>query len=340
MNKQEIIKDLKLLSNLIKARLFKKKIPLSVILSVTKKCNQSCKYCNIWKTNKGEMTTKQILKLIDELAELGTYRINLFGGEPLLREDIGVLIKHGKEKGIMMTMDTNGSLVPKKIEEIRDLDSILISLDGLEEIHDRQRGKGAYKEAIKAIKTVRNLKLHLTTLTVLTKYNLDQVDFILRQAERFGYFARFTHLMLMPETDSHIKELIPAKQDYQKAIQEIIEYKKKGRPIANTLQGLNYMYNWPRNINRYKCWAGLLHLSIEPNGDVYPCMSLRQHKETLNCTAESLKDIMTKLNIDKGSCDFCLCSGLIEHNMVFSLNPRIILEVLSLRKKLSKKWLK
>lgn len=331
MNKIEFSKNFKAFSNLIKARLFKKRIPLSVILSVTKRCNQGCNYCNIWKNDEGEMTTEQILRLIDELAELGTYRINLFGGEPLLREDIGVLIKHGKERGISMTLDTNGSLVLKKIGEIKNLDSILISLDGPEEIHDKQRGKGSYKKVMGAIKAVKSMNLPLTTLTVLTRYNLKCIDFILENAEKFGYLARFTHLMQTPETDNRVKDLIPSKQAYQATIRKIIMYKEKGRPVANTFEGLSYMYNWPINTRPYKCWAGLLHLSIEPNGDVYPCMSIRQHKKPLNCTNMSLKNIITQLSIDQNNCDFCLCSGLIEHNMVFSLNPKIILEVLSLR---------
>jgi molybdenum cofactor biosynthesis enzyme MoaA len=64
------------------------------------------------------MPLDQIKALIDELHDTGMFRLNLVGGEPLLRRDIGRIIEYTREKGIDCAMTTNGSLVLEKLEEL------------------------------------------------------------------------------------------------------------------------------------------------------------------------------------------------------------------------------
>ena len=54
------------------------------------------------------MTTREVFRLFDEIAAMGTIRIGLWGGEPLIRDDIGDILEYGKKKGFYITMDTNG----------------------------------------------------------------------------------------------------------------------------------------------------------------------------------------------------------------------------------------
>ena len=85
--------------------LFNKKTPLSVVLLITDKCNSRCKYCEIWNRNEEEMTTKQVYSLIDDLSDMGAQKFSIFGGEPLLREDIGKIIgKRGHNVAAIRTI--------------------------------------------------------------------------------------------------------------------------------------------------------------------------------------------------------------------------------------------
>src|SRR3989338_9511571 len=103
------------------ARLLNRRTPLNVMLSVTNRCPSRCSYCNIPNRNQRELTTTQIFHLIDELRKNGTQRLGLWGGEPLLREDIGQIIDYAKEKGMFVTMDSNGYLVPEKTDKLKNL---------------------------------------------------------------------------------------------------------------------------------------------------------------------------------------------------------------------------
>jgi MoaA/NifB/PqqE/SkfB family radical SAM enzyme len=95
-----------------------------------------------------ELSTEQIFSIIDELADNGTQRVSISGGEPLLREDIGEIISHIKKKGMGCGLNTNGLLVPDRIEEVRKVDSITISLDGEREAHEANRGRGTFEKVM------------------------------------------------------------------------------------------------------------------------------------------------------------------------------------------------
>ena len=109
---------------------------------------------------KHELKLADWMRLVDELAEHPISYLLLRGGEPFLLPGIMDLIRHIREKGIALSIDTNGTRIKEYAEEIARIGNIhlTISLDGTEEIHDAVRGvKGTYakvKEAVAALQEV------------------------------------------------------------------------------------------------------------------------------------------------------------------------------------------
>jgi MoaA/NifB/PqqE/SkfB family radical SAM enzyme len=99
--------------------------------------------------------TADVFRIVDQLADMGTQRIGLSGGEPLLRDDIGEIIRHIKGKGIECGLSSNGILVPERLLEIRGVDSICLSLDGDKHVHEDLRGKGTYQKVMRAVQCVK-----------------------------------------------------------------------------------------------------------------------------------------------------------------------------------------
>ena len=288
---------------ILKSRLFNKRMPISVIFSVTNKCNFNCKYCNRWKDVKSELSTEEIFLLFDELAEMGTQNITLFGGEPLLRKDIEKIIGYGKKKGFFMALNSNAYLLPERFNDINNTDLLLISLDGSRKINDKLRHKGSYNSIVKSIKLANENEIPVITYTVLTRFNINQIDFILNKAEKLHFKASFLYLLKEPQTRKGINNFDPDKRQYQEAVNKLIRYKKSGKPIVNSLEGLKYMYNIPDPTKKIRCWAGKLHIYIAPDGRVYSCCSIRQHKkEGKTFPSISLKEAFENLYIDKGRC--------------------------------------
>lgn len=125
--------------------------------------------------------------------------IHFTEGEPLLREDIGVILDCCHKKNISTSMNSNGSFVPRRINEISTLHLPGISLDGPKEVHDYIRGKGSFRGAIEAITIARDKGIKLRLLTVLSQCNLQAIDFLLEKAVEFDaplIFQPATELLL------------------------------------------------------------------------------------------------------------------------------------------------
>jgi len=168
---------------LVKAKVTKKRIPARVFLQLTKFCNMRCKHCWVYQKDyqdeilkAKELTTKEMIDLINLLYDHGTRWINFLGGEPLLRPDLGKIVDHARNKGIYCETSTNGLLVDKKINELKRFHNVCVSIDGNRESNDAIRGKGTFDKAIHAIETVLANKIPLRLHSVLSGYTVNALD--------------------------------------------------------------------------------------------------------------------------------------------------------------------
>jgi MoaA/NifB/PqqE/SkfB family radical SAM enzyme len=105
--------------------------------------------------------TKKVLpletwkRLIDEIAPQHpvTY---IWGGEPFLYHDLFPLARYMVEKGLFVSVNTNGTLIERYAEDIvRDKwGGIIVSLDAFRDVNDSQRGKGSYDKVIAGLKAI------------------------------------------------------------------------------------------------------------------------------------------------------------------------------------------
>ncbi|MDP2923278.1 MAG: radical SAM protein, partial [Candidatus Omnitrophota bacterium] len=126
--------------SILYCRIFRVDKPVFIVLVTNEQCNLKCTYCygNYGQRDKYEnYSTRYLLKIIDELKELGTRLLTLHGGESLLRRDIGEVINYAKLRGFYISLNTNGYLIPNKIKELICIDNIILSLDGREENNDK-----------------------------------------------------------------------------------------------------------------------------------------------------------------------------------------------------------
>jgi MoaA/NifB/PqqE/SkfB family radical SAM enzyme len=162
------------MSTLLKDRLLNKSTPLTVVINITSRCNLKCGYCygEYYKNKDKDFTTKELLKLIDDLAKLGTRSITLAGGEPLLRPDIGQIIKKVKKLGIECGMNTNGILIPKRLKELSIIDTITVSLDGPQKVNDLNRGSGSSDKIMQGIEASLSAGIKTLSPSIIVKPKL------------------------------------------------------------------------------------------------------------------------------------------------------------------------
>lgn len=306
------------LQSICKEVFISKKTPLVISWHLINRCNQRCKYCYRWDDPSQELATNKIFNIIDQLRKLGTQVIIFSGGEPLLREDIGEILKYTHKNGIFTGLTSNGRLVGEKIEQLKTLDILKLSFDGPPEVHDFLRGSGSYESVMNAIEIAKENKLNIKLNTTLTKYNIGCVDYILKKAQELGLKVKFQPINHVHSVGKDLSALFPSENTYKQTILKLINLKRTNPHIINSMRALKYLYHWPRSA-KISCYAGRLICCIMPNGDVSACSSMRDYSRDYNCVNSSMKDIFRNLR-PLPSCKGCWCTSTLELNCLLSFN--------------------
>ncbi|MFH1999750.1 MAG: radical SAM protein [Planctomycetota bacterium] len=135
---------------------------------VSGRCNQSCSFCyNSWKGDgaptKEQLDTRQALSLLDKVMdETGGCDITLSGGEPLMREDLFLLIDRIKKRGMKVILVSNGTLLTKETVGrciAHGVDTFQLTLMSHKpRLHNRLAGIDGFEKVIDAVIEIRNQK--------------------------------------------------------------------------------------------------------------------------------------------------------------------------------------
>ncbi len=164
-----------------------------VVWNVTRACNLKCVHCYakaVDHTHERELSHEQGLSLIDDMAAFGAPVVLFSGGEPLMRPDLVELANYNVSKGMRAVISTNGTLISKdKARELKKvgLSYVGVSLDGMEEINDRFRGrKGAFKDAMTGIINCQEVGLKVGLRFTINRMNTAEVPRIFDLLEEYG----------------------------------------------------------------------------------------------------------------------------------------------------------
>ena len=156
-----------------------------VVWNVTQACNLNCLHCYakaVGHSHQQGLSHDQGLALIDDLASFGVPVILFSGGEPLMRPDLPELAGHAVEKGMRAVISTNGTLITKdKAGAFKSLglSYVGVSLDGMEAVNDRFRGKkGAFRDAMSGLKNCRDIGLKVGLRFTINRMNMNEIPFI------------------------------------------------------------------------------------------------------------------------------------------------------------------
>ena len=153
-----------------------------VVWNMTRRCNLKCVHCYAKSEDisyDNELTHEQSLSMIDDLAQFGVPVLLFSGGEPTVHPRLVEYAQYAVSKGMRAVISTNGTLITKekaKILKEIGLSYVGISLDGLEEIHDKFRGvKGSYKRAMTAIENCQEVGIKVGLRFTINKRNVADI---------------------------------------------------------------------------------------------------------------------------------------------------------------------
>lgn len=268
----------------------------ALCLHIAHDCNLACRYCF---AEEGEYHGRRALmsyevgkKALDFLIANSGSRKNLevdfFGGEPLMNFDVvKELVAYGRElekthdKHFRFTLTTNGVLLRDDVIEFanKEMDNIVLSIDGRKEVHDHMRpfknGKGSYDFILDKFKKVaesRNQQKYYVRGT-FTHYNLDFVKDVLSLADEGFEQISVEPVVAGPEEPYAIREedIPQICEGYDELAKEMLKRKKEGRGF----NFFHYMIDLSGGPCVYKrlsgCGSGTEYLAVTPWGDLYPC---------------------------------------------------------------------
>jgi len=318
--------------------------PLMVFVELTRRCNLKCRHCDIWKTKEGEadladheVSADRLLEVLTGLAAEGLVAVDLFGGEPLLRQDLPRIVAGCKAAGLHVTVTTNGVLLNRRRSAelvTAGLDQLLVSIDGpTAELHDEIRGvEGSFARATSGIATFRELagdraRVGLNTLVCLKNLSTlpDMVDLVAdagatqlrllpyHQCYPFNVYGQDDSLLPRPGD-------VPALARALDALQE----RARGRGVVtNSPSYISGIVGWyAGDRTKVRCMAGLGVCDINAFGELYPCYTLGKHAG--NVKESSFSQLwrnpeIKALRATGKSCDRCWQSCYIEPGLRLSL---------------------
>ena len=193
---------------ILNERKLKLKIPKTVVLSVTSKCNLSCRGCYaINNSHENHLDTNEIQRIINEATRLGSYFFVITGGEPLMVPGLIPLL--AKNKNALFILITNGTLFNEKtISQLKMSWNILpvISVDGDQNHIEYRRSPGTWENIQSAMSLFRfhhiafGVSIMLTRLNIRNVLDLDWLNSIWKQGARFGFLLDY-----LPFDHSHIQ---------------------------------------------------------------------------------------------------------------------------------------
>ncbi len=210
-----------------------------IVWNSTRRCNLFCFQCYAEAGDHdypGELTTEEGFRLIDDVADFGVPTIIFSGGEPLLRRDLFDLAHRASHRGLRCVLSTNGTLITKEVaERIRDAGFayVGISLDGMESVHDKMRGKkGSFRQSLDGIRHCRDLGVKVGVRFTLHQKNVDDIPGVLDllETEDIPRFCMY-HLAYAGRGDKVKKyDLAPATtratMDY--LFERVLDFERRG----------------------------------------------------------------------------------------------------------------
>jgi radical SAM protein with 4Fe4S-binding SPASM domain len=159
-------------------RALARNIPLSVQLDLTYRCNERCVHCYLDHDDHGEMTTAEIKRLLDEMADAGVFFLTFSGGEILMRKDFFELLEYARRKLMFcVKLKSNAVLIrEREAKRIYDLgvESVQISIySHRPEVHDAiTLIPGSLKRSLDAVRFLKSQGLKVVIANVLMTQNL------------------------------------------------------------------------------------------------------------------------------------------------------------------------
>jgi len=281
--------------------------PLAVHVEVIAQCNLRCTHCfadPLPRGGRDALTLLELDGLFRELASLGSFRLGLTGGEPLLRRDLLDVLDAATDAGLHPCLTTNGFFLSDELaRELgrRDLVWLNVSLDGASAAtHDAVRGAGTFDTVVERLRHIGDLARFTLAFTI-TSDNAHEVDRCVRLADELGAHTAVFRPVYPTGAALERPELMPTYETYQRALRTIAALSNDaeascahvplpGRAM-DSFSPQARAQTAGRVVQGDGCGAANTVCSVSVDGKINPCSFLGSRFESASIRERSFREI-------------------------------------------------
>ena len=255
--------------------------PYWLLLELTYKCPLHCAFCynptDFARTTQ-ELETADWIRVLREARELGAVQLGLSGGEPLMREDLEIIVAEAHSLGYYINLVTSGvGLNETRIKALKEagLDHIQLSFqDSTRELNDFLSSTRTFELKAKVAALIKQHDYPMVLNVVLHRLNIDHVSEILGMAERMNAdYVELANTQYYGWAWHNRDRLLPTRAQVERAEQVTGEFRARvGERMRVYFVVPDYFEKRPK-----PCMNGLgsIFLTVTPDGTALPCHAAR-----------------------------------------------------------------
>ena len=267
--------------------------PVRIFYEITYRCPESCAHCYTESDEKdeNELSLAEKLTMIDQMVNMGCFRVSIAGGEPLIDRDFFPFVEYALENDIDVSFSTNGIAITEKIAKRLaglDIRTINVSLDGWDdESFGMVRGKGRLKFVLRGLSKLREFYSgKIAAKCTLMRTNIHNLDKIIELAGELGLDVIKFNCVREAGRAQGQDWLAPTQDEYIETMQYLARLYNEGATKIKMVLPVNpYQHLKESNINAidelgFGCYAGKESFCVTPVGDITPCSSFGRGQYT------------------------------------------------------------
>ena len=256
--------------------------PLWLLAEVTYKCPLHCVFCYnpVDYTRYGkELSTEDWLRVLRQGRELGATQLGFSGGEPLVRDDLEIMVTEARKLGYYSNLITSGvGLNEKRISAFKEggLDHIQLSFqDSTKEMNDFLSSTKTFALKQKVAKLIKQYDYPMVLNCVLHRHNIDHVQQILEMAEAMeAEYVELANTQYYGWAYINRDQLLPTREQLRRAEEVTNKFRERvGNKMRIFFVVPDYYEERPKAC--MNGW-GALFLTITADGLALPCHEARQ----------------------------------------------------------------
>lgn len=271
-----------------------------LFFELTDQCNLNCMHCGSSCTGSNHTyleydLVETVMRSVSEKYDAHKILICLTGGEPMLHQDIYRIVMMAHELGFAVGMTSNGTLINERAAKALaycGLDTIAISLDGIEDTHDAfRRSQGSFTRAMHGVRALRNAGIEAQAITVIHKNNIHQLEEMFNYFRNDGFYSwRVVNIEPIGRANEN-SDLILNPAELKYLLDFIREKRFDNSNEMDVTYGCSHFltFEYERDVRDFyfQCAAGTQVASIMANGDIGACLDIERRPELVQGNARN-----------------------------------------------------